>query len=110
MIAHVVLAGQNGMLFDPDDRLAEVQAARLQRCWVVADVRIAAPDVEAPAWQQHARQIAEPGVQEIIEVRFREEIVGHRSVFGPKLLVGRFGLLRMPAQIAAGVEPIILRK
>ena len=86
MVAHEVLAGQDRVLLDPDHRLREVQSGGLEHRRVVAAVGVAAPDVESPARFQHAGQVAEPGVQEAVELRFADEVVGQGPVLGPQLL------------------------
>ncbi len=43
MVPHEVLAGEDGMLFHPDDGLREMQAGGLESRWIVAAVAVAAP-------------------------------------------------------------------
>ncbi|GIW78796.1 MAG: hypothetical protein KatS3mg105_0603 [Gemmatales bacterium] len=66
----------------------KVQAAGFQHRRVVAEVGIAAPDVERPAGFEHASDLTEPGVQHLVERIFRNEVVGQRPVLGPHLLAG----------------------
>ena len=67
--AHVVFPGQHRPLFVPHDALAEVQPALLQYRRIVAEIGIAAPDVERATGFQHARDVAEPCGKELVELR-----------------------------------------
>ena len=97
------------MLLVPDDRLAEVQPVLLQERRIVAEVGVAAPDVEPAARHQHAGDVAEPGIQQPVELFVGDEVVRQRPVLGPHLLAGRLGLLRMAGQVEALVMRGVLR-
>jgi hypothetical protein len=84
------------MLFVPDDVLREVQAAGFEDRRIIAQVRVAAPDVGGVARRQHASDVPEPGVQQLVERLIRDEIVGQGTILGPQLLAGRLGLAGMP--------------
>jgi hypothetical protein len=64
------------MLLVPDNGLREVHPRRLENRRVVGAVGIAAPDVEGPTRQQHPREIAEPRLQQALEFRVTDEIIG----------------------------------
>ena len=59
------------MLLVPDDALREVQAVLLQERRIVAEVGVAAPDVEPAPRLQHAGHVAEPGVEQAVELLVR---------------------------------------
>ena len=87
------------MLLVPDDRLAEVEASRLQCRWVVGDVRVAAPDVEGATGTEHPRGVAEPGEEQRLELRVADEVVDERPVLGAQLAMGGLRLLGMALEI-----------
>src|SRR5262249_37518550 len=76
MVAHVIFAGEDGMFLDPDDRLGEVEPTCLQHRRVVATVGIAAPDIEGTTGYEDTRNVAKPGVQELVELRVGDKVVG----------------------------------
>src|SRR5262249_39338592 len=80
---HKVLPGQHRVLFVPDNRLAEVEAARLQCRRIVRAVGIAAPDVERPATYEHATDVPEPGQEHPLERLVGYEVVQKWAVLRP---------------------------
>ena len=104
VIAHEVLAGQDGVLLDPDDGLGEVQLAGLKHRRIIAAVRIASPQIEGFSWQQYPGQVPEPGVQEFFKVGFGKEVVDEGAVLGAQLFVSGVALARM----AADVQPLMM--
>ena len=96
---HTVFSREHRMLLVLDDRLGEIQPLLLQERWVVRTVRVPAPDVEPPARDQHAGDVAEPGVEQAIELLVRHEVVGQRAVLGSQLLLRRLRFLRMPGHV-----------
>src|SRR5207249_1946974 len=67
-VAHEVLPSENRMAFGPNDRLRKVQAVGLQQGREVAEVAVTCPTVEGPTRQEHSSDVAEPGMQESIEI------------------------------------------
>ncbi|GIX05003.1 MAG: hypothetical protein KatS3mg114_0872 [Planctomycetaceae bacterium] len=63
------------MLLVPDDRLREVQPVLLEERRVVRTVRVPAPDVEPATGDQHAGDVAEPGIQQPVELVVRHEVL-----------------------------------
>ena len=84
---HEILASQNRMHFVPDDCLAEIQAMLFEERWLVAAVGIAAPNVEATAWNKHSSDVAKPSVEQTIELVIRNEIICKRSSLGSHCLL-----------------------
>ena len=75
MIAHEVLSRQDRVLLDPDDGLGEIQSTGFEHRRVVSAVGVSSPNVEGPTREKHAGHVAEPGIQELIELLFSDEIV-----------------------------------
>src|SRR5687768_12980961 len=63
VIAHVILSGQNRMLFDPNNRLREMEVSRLEHRRIVAAVAIATPYVKGSSWLQHPCDVPKPGLK-----------------------------------------------
>src|SRR5262245_36279243 len=99
VVAHKILTSEHRVLLDPNNRLAEIEAKLLEYRRIVAAVGVTAPNVESPAGPKHPGQIAEPGTQQGVEFRIRDEVVGQRPVLGTQLLTCRFGFLRVPRQV-----------
>src|SRR5262249_17878568 len=78
-----ILSCQHWMLLVPDDPLAEVQAVGLQVRWVVAQVGIAAPDVERPPRLQDPPHVPKPGVEQPVELLVGDVVVGQGAVPSP---------------------------
>ena len=93
------------MLLVPHDPLAEVETMLLEEGRIVAEVGIAAPHVEPSPRQQHAGDVAEPRIEQPVELFIRDEIVRQGTVFGPQLLPRRLRLAGMAGQ----VEPLVMR-
>src|SRR5262249_32937564 len=70
VVTHEVLAGQDWVFFDPDDRLREVQAALFEHWWIITDVSVATPDVKSPARLKYTGDVPEPGMEQPIELGF----------------------------------------
>lgn len=85
VVTHEVLARQHRMLLHPDDGLGEVQARGLQHWGVVGAIGVAAPDVGSASREQHAGQIAKPGVQQALKFLVGDKVVGQGPVFGLQL-------------------------
>ena len=99
--AHEVLPGQDRVLFVPDDALAEVEAAGLERAGVVPQVGVPAPDVERSAWLQDARGVAEPVQQHLVEGLAGHEVVLEGAVLGAHLLRRAMGVCRAAMHVKA---------
>src|SRR5262245_22353967 len=71
-----VLASKDRMLLVPDNGLREVQSAGLEDRRVVAEVAVASPNEECPAWQQHPGDVPEPAPKHAVEFLVAHEVVG----------------------------------
>jgi hypothetical protein len=67
-VSKEIFPSEDRMTFGPNDRLRKVQAVGLQEGWEIAEIAVTRPTIEGPAWQQDSSDIAEPGMQESIEV------------------------------------------
>jgi len=98
------------MLLAPNNGLAELQPGLLRCRGIIGHVRVSSPDVERPAWQQHPRHVAEPGVEQRVERFVLDEVAGsdtgdsHPQLSRP--LGRRLGLLRVPGW----VEPLVMSR
>jgi hypothetical protein len=99
--AHEILARQHRMLFIPHDALAEIQPGLLERRGVVAEVGVAAPDVERRARLHHPRGVGEPGQQHLVERFVADEVVLQRPVLGPHLLARLLRIGDAPSLVEA---------
>src|SRR3990170_5591047 len=60
MISKKVLPRKDGMLFDPNNRLREIEFGLLEHRRIVTAVAVAAPDVEPPPGLEDPRNVAKP--------------------------------------------------
>jgi hypothetical protein len=104
--AHHVLPGQDRVFLVPHNGLAEVQAVFPEKRREIPEVRVPGPAHEDVSRQQHAGHVAEPGVEQLMEVAIGEEVVGERPVLGPEFLRGRLRLVRE----ALDIELLVVRR
>lgn len=97
---------EHGVLLVPHNSLREVQPMLLEERGIVAEIGVAAPDVERAARSQDAGDVPEPGVEQSIERFIGNEVVRQRPVLGPKLSARRLRLLRMSGDI----ESLMVRR
>src|SRR6516165_7747346 len=87
------------MLLHPDYLLRKMQPRLLEGLREVANIGVSAPDKKQASGLQCPSNIAEPGKQQPVELGISDEVAGQRTVLGPQLLPGGFGLCRMPSQV-----------
>src|SRR5262249_507361 len=87
------------MVLHPDNRLREVQAARLQNGRVVSAIGIAAPKIKQASRFEHTGDVAEPGMQQAIEFPLGDEVIHQGPVFGTKLSDRALQLAATPSEI-----------
>jgi len=87
------------VFLDPDDGLGKVEFVCFEHRWIISTVGVTAPNVEGPARPEHARQIAEPGMQSLAKLFLRQVIVNQGAILGAEFFVSAFGFCRMPSQI-----------
>src|SRR5262249_18700836 len=90
---HEVFAGEDGMFLVPDESLRKVQAACLKHRRVVAEVAVAAPNIERATGKEHASEVSKPGIQQTVKLLLGDEVIGQGAVFGPHLGNGGSSLL-----------------
>ena len=81
VVAHEVLARQDRMLLDPDDRLREIEIELFQDGWENRTIRVATPNVKTAPRLQHAPDIAEPEMQQMLVLVIREVIALQAASF-----------------------------
>ena len=77
----------------------------LQERRIVAEVGVAAPDVETVARQEDTGHVAKPCVEQAVELFVGDEVVGQRTILGTQLFVGRLA----PSGVAGQVELVVMR-
>src|SRR5712692_7473275 len=82
VIAHEILAGEDRMFLDPNDRLAEVKANGLEHRRVVAAIGVAAPEIKGSSGLEHPRDVAEPGMEQSFDLLIGNEVIGQGPVLG----------------------------
>ena len=97
---NVVLAGQDRMLFVPNDAIARSTGRRLFRTragsWRHSSIL---PRCKMHARNHHASNVPEPRTQHLVECFVRNEVVGQRTVLGPELASRGLGLLGMALDV-----------
>src|SRR5688500_17008555 len=88
---HKIFSGQNWMLFVPHDSLTEVKAMFLQERRIVAEIRVATPDIERTTGCQHPGHIPKPGIEQPVELFVGDKVIGQGAILGAQLLLGWLG-------------------
>ena len=100
VIAHEILARQHRMLFDPDDRLAEVQLAGLEHRRVVRHSSRSRPTCKTlgPA-RARGRCCRTRRPSSWSNACFGDEVVGQRPILGRSFLLVGLDFSGMPREI-----------